>query len=116
MNDRMLQVNSMLQQTLAKILSENLEVPFDFFITVTRFDCGPDLKTANVFVSILPFNKAKDGLAFLIKSRYEIKGLLGKKINLKYTPNLTFIIDDAEEMATKIYSTLDEIKEDEKDA
>ena len=111
---RMLQVNSMLRQTLAKILSENLEVPFDFLITITKVDCSPDLKNANIFVSILPFNKSKDGLTFLINSRHEIKDLLGKNINLKYTPKLTFIIDDSEEMANEIYSTLDNIREERK--
>lgn len=109
--DRMLQVNSMLQKALGEIISQKLETPFDLLITVSLVKCGADLKTASVFVSILPFNKSKEGLAFLINHRHEIRGLLGKHIHLKFTPTLTFKIDDREEFTDDMYSKLDEISE-----
>ncbi len=106
---RILQVNSMLQKALAEIISQNLEVPFDFFLTITRLDCGSDLKTAKVFVSVLPFSKAEEGIKFLVNNRHETQGLLGKKIKLKFTPRLNFVLDDTEQTASEIYQTLDDL-------
>jgi ribosome-binding factor A len=111
MSDRMLQVNSLLQQTLARVLSEKIEIPFDFFVTISNIDCGSDLKTAKVFVSILPFNKSQEGVGFLIRKRHEIQAELGKNIKLKFTPKLDFKLDESEQQAEEIFKTLDDIKE-----
>ena len=107
--NRMLKVNAMLQQTIAQILAENIEVPFEFLITVTHIKCGSDLKTATVFISVLPVDKSSEALAFLINSRHEIQHLLGENIHLKFTPKLKFRIDDSEEKTAAIYQTIDNL-------
>ena len=112
MTNRMPQVNAELQKAISTILSQNIEVPFEYMISIIQVDCAPSLRTAKIYVSVLPFNKKDEGLGFLIRQKNEIRGLLGKKIHLKFTPDLTFIFDDREEFADQIYTTLDEIRED----
>lgn len=107
MKDRMTQVNELIQRTLAEIFSQTLEIPFEYFVSVTRVSCSSDLKTARVFLSVLPFAKARDGLVFIIRNKNHIQKLLGEKINIKFTPILHYCLDDSEEKASKVYEVID---------
>ncbi len=103
------QVNEHIQKVLSELFSLEIEIPTEFFISISKVKCAPNLRSAQVFVSILPFDKASDGLDFLKKNRKLIQGLFGKKINLKYTPILKYEIDDTEERTDKIYSIIDNL-------
>ncbi len=103
----MSQINSLLMQALSEIFIEKMEIPFDFFITVTKAQSARDLKSAKIYLSVLPFNKSKEGMAWIINRRKIIQEYLGKQINLKYTPKLTFLHDDSEENASRIYEIMD---------
>lgn len=109
MIDRMTQVNELIQHTLAEIFSQTLEIPFEYFVSVTRVSCSSDLKTARVFLSVLPFAKAEEGLAFIIRNKNYIQKLLGEKINIKFTPILHYCLDNTEEKATEVYKVIDNL-------
>lgn len=109
MNERMLQVNEKVHHILAELFSQGIEIPIEFFISVVKVDCAPDLRSAKVYVSILPFPKSEEGLQWLIDNRKQIQGLFGKKANLKYTPMLKFIIDESEQTADEIFSIMDKL-------
>jgi len=103
-------VNSFLQEKISEILTQKVEVPFDFLITITKVNCSSDLKTAQVFVSVLPIAKAEEALKFLNNRRREIQKFLAKDWRLKFLPVLTFFNDDTEEFAQNIYETLDNLE------
>ena len=110
MNDRMEQVNGMLHQRLAEVFSQKVEVPFEFFITITKIDCSKDLKHARVFLSILPFDKSQKALGWIIKNRGEIQKQLSKLLkNFRNTPKLKYIIDETEEKSNEIYDLIDNL-------
>jgi ribosome-binding factor A len=110
MSNRHLQIDEFIRGALAEVLSKEIEVPFDFLITVTGVEAAPDLKTANVTISILPFSKSEDGMAFLINNRKEIQRQLGLKTKkLRKTPVMRFIMDEAEEKASNIHRILDNL-------
>jgi len=107
---RLDQINEKLQHTLAEVLSTEIELPFDFLVSVTNFKCSSDLKNARVSLSILPFNKAQDGMNWIIAHRKEIQYQLGlKNKRLHHTPVMHFVLDTAEEKASEIYSIMDKI-------
>ena len=103
-------VNAALQQIIAEILFQKLEVPLGLLLTVTRVDCSTDMKNAKAYISVLPFDKSEEGMHFLTQNRKEIQSLFGKKVKIKYTPILRFILDDSEEAASKIYQALDNLE------
>lgn len=103
------QINEKVHHILAELFSQGIEIPVEFFISVVKVACAPDLRTAKVFVSILPFVKSEEGLQWLIDNRKQIQGLFGKKANLKYTPMLRFVIDESEEGADEIFSIMDKL-------
>jgi ribosome-binding factor A len=105
---RVEQINDQLHQTLAEILSTAIELPLDFLVSVTKFECEPNLQTAKVSLSILPFNKAQDGMNWVIAHRKEIQYQLGLRMKrLHHTPVMRFYMDDTEEKVSEIYSLID---------
>jgi ribosome-binding factor A len=108
MSERMLQVNSLLMEKLGEIFSQILEMPTEFFITISKVDTSSDLKTAKINLSVFPHDKSEDGLVFVIRHKRLIQKELGKRIKLKYTPKLFFSIDNTEEKVDQIYRLMDE--------
>ena len=107
---RLDQIDEQLQQTLAEVLSTEIELPLDFLVSVTKFECSSDLHTAKVSLSVLPFNKAQDGMNWVIAHRKEIQYQLGlKNKRLHHTPVMRFVLDNTEEKASEIYSIIDKI-------
>ena len=106
---RLQQINSTLQKNIGLIMSEKIESPFDFLTTITHVECSPDMKEAKVLVSVLPFAKAEDALHFLNGQKREIQRLLGQTLKMQFTPRISFLIDDTEEFAHKIYNEIDNL-------
>ena len=108
MSDRLLQVNSLLAQSLGEIFSESLELPTNLLATISRVETGADLKTANVYISVLPFSMTTEALAHIIRQRKYIQRELGRKIKLKFTPVINYKADDTEERVSHINRIIDE--------
>ena len=111
MSRRLPQLNAAMQQLIAEIISQKIEVPFEYFVTVTKVDCAPDIKTAKVFISVLPFSQAEEGLKFMRRQRAEIQRHLAPKMKTKFLPILNFFLDDSNEVANNIYSQLDALEQ-----
>ena len=108
MSDRLLKINSVMEHTLGEIFTRELEPPTDFLISISRVETGGDLRTANVYLSILPFNKSEDGLAFVIRHKKDLQRELARRVKLQFTPKITFLIDDTQERVAKINQLIDE--------
>lgn len=120
--NRQKRVAEEIRQILAGIFSRG-----DFFspelrdrsITITQVNVSPDLRNALIFVMPLGGKDTQEILAYLKKYRGELRYLLSKEIQLRYIPNLKFILDDAIEQAAKINALFAKIKptndEDEKE-
>lgn len=75
-------------------------------ITISQVRVSPDLKNASVFASPLGGGQQDDVVKALNHAAPHIRGLLGKKIDLKYTPALKFLSDDTFAEAQKIDAIL----------
>jgi len=63
-------------------------------ITVGEVRCSPDLKVATAYVLPLGGRDADRVLAALERSRGELRRLVTRAINLKYSPELRFRLDE----------------------
>ena len=95
-SNRQLRVGELVRRTLSDILAkediydETLEnIP----ITVSEVRCSSDLKLAKVYVIPLGGKNLKQVVLALGKRKGEIRKLLGKKLNMKFVPDLRFIED-----------------------
>ena len=116
---RLVRVNELLKREIAEDLYRNfLMSDFDAAaITVTRVECAPDLHDANVFVSIFGHeNERNRMIGYLNRHRQEIIRLMIKRVKLKYTPRLHFILDESIEGGDHILSLLAEMERKNPDA
>ncbi len=71
-------------------------------ITVTEVRASPDLKNATVYCTTLGGREVDAAIAKLNEAAPAVRGVLGRKIDLKYTPTLVFRRDDSFDEAGKI--------------
>ncbi len=116
---RLVRVNELLKREIAEDLYRNFSMSdFDASaLTVTRVECTPDLRDANVFVSIFGHEDERDRMiSYLNRHRQEIVRLMVKRVKLKYTPRLHFILDESIEGGDQILSLLAELERENPDA
>jgi ribosome-binding factor A len=107
MKYRKLRVQDLFKEEVALIIQREIRDPGMGFVTVLGVKMSDDLKNAKVYLSIYGNEEEKAAtLAALKRSRSYIKFLLGKKIQLRYMPELHFIIDDTYEKAARIEEIL----------
>lgn len=106
-NNRQGRIDEEFKKEISSIINYALKEPtVTGLISVTRVKVTPDLKYAKVWVSILNAKNTEETLKGLSKSSGFIRSELAKRINLRYTPELTFVIDDSLEYGAKIDSIL----------
>lgn len=109
-SNRLGRIDEELKKEISNIINYELNNPkITGMISVTRAKITPDLKYAKVYVSILNAKNTKDTLANLKKSSGFIRSEIAKRINLRITPELIFVLDDSMEYGAKIDQILKEI-------
>ena len=82
-------------------------------IAVAEVEVTPDLKQARVFVSVIGDDSQRDKVLRLLGERRGLlQSRLGKRVVLKYTPQLVFSADDSVERGVHILSLLDQVEEE----
>ena len=95
MSVRMDRVASLLREEISIILQRELPEPGDGFMTVTDVRMTPDLKIAKVYVSILGSHEVREKtMKMLENQKSHIRGVLGSRIRLKFTPSIHFYQDE----------------------
>lgn len=112
-NNRLGRIDEEFKKEMSSIISYELKEPkVTGLVSVTRVKVTPDLRYAKVWVSILNAKNTEETLEGLKKSAGFIRAELAKRINLRYTPELSFVIDDSLEYGAKIDSILKDIIKD----
>lgn len=110
---RLVRVNELLKREIAEDIHRNFSLSdFDTAaVTVTRVECAPDLRDANVYVSIFGHENERDRMInYLNRHRQEVIRLMIKRVKLKYTPRLHFVLDESIEGGDRILSMLAEME------
>ncbi|MCF7818720.1 MAG: 30S ribosome-binding factor RbfA [Kiritimatiellales bacterium] len=110
---RLVRVNELLKREIAEDIHRNFSLSdFDCgSVTVTRVECASDLRDANVFVSIFGHEQERNRMiGHLNRHRQEIVRLMIKRVKLKYTPRLHFVLDESIEGGDRVLSMLAEME------
>ena len=110
---RLVRVNELLKREIAEDVHRNFSLTdFDTAaVTITRVECTPDLRDANVFVSIFGHEEERDGMiSHLNRHRQEVVRMMVKRVKLKYTPRLRFVLDESIEGGDRILAMLAEME------
>jgi len=107
MKFRKLRIQDQLREEISLIIQREIKDPGVGFVTILEVKMTNDLKIAKVYCSVYGEDEdKKKTLDALQRSKGYIKFLLGKRIQLKYMPDLVFILDDTFEKAARIEDIL----------
>ena len=114
-SNRMDKVNEEFKRELSKIIDQDLKNPnITGLISVTKVKTSSDLKNAKVYISILGSKSKKNTLEGLKNASGFIRSELAERVNLRYTPELVFELDETLEYGAKIDSILKELNNNDK--
>lgn len=100
-----------IKKEISDILRNDLKDPRIGFVTITMVDVTPDLRYAKVFASVLGNEKQqKETSEVLTRATGRIRSELGRRIRLRYVPEISFKLDNSIERGTRIIKIMDEIK------
>lgn len=105
-------VADQIRMEVADILARKTKDPRVGFMTVTGVDLSPDLRVAKVFVTTLQEGKEEESaLQGLGHALGFIRAELGRRMNLRYIPELIFCRDRSEQRGNRIDQLLDSLHE-----
>ncbi len=107
---RSARVGDLIREEIADIIMNKIKHKTLGFVTVTGAKVSDDLRHATVYLSVLNDEEGGRTVRKLNSSVSFIKGELGRRLKMKYVPELTFKIDESIEYGRKIDRLLDEVK------
>ena len=112
-NTRMIRINDEIKKEVSTILRGDLKDPRVGVITsFLKVDTTNDLKYCKIFVSILGDDEKKEEvMQVLNRASGFVRSLIAKRINLRVTPEIKFILDDSLEYSFKINKIIREIND-----
>ena len=110
-------VNAEVQRELSNILRGGIKDPRVAPLTsVVAVEVAPDLKTCKAYISVLADEeRANAVLAGLKSAEGYIRRELARTVNMRNTPQITFIVDQSIEYGVNISKKIDEVTRDLKD-
>lgn len=113
LSQRQLKVGELIKLALIDVLRKGKAKDprlFEASITITEVKVTADLQIANCYV--MPFNSKlseKELIDALEQSRYDLRGLVTKKVRLKFSPELKFFYDHGMQNSHDINSLLNKV-------
>ncbi len=105
-------INSEVQKELSTIIRSEIKDPrINPMTSVTAVIVSPDLKTCKAYISVLGDEKSQtDTIKGLKSAEGYIRGLIAKSINLRNTPEITFVLDQSIEYGVHMSELIDQVK------
>ena len=110
-------INDEVRRALAAIVREVKDPRISPLTSVTGTEVAPDLKTCKVYVSVYGDPEAGTRTMEGLKSASRfIRGELARKVNLRNTPELTFVLDDSIAYGVAMSHRIDEVTAKDREA
>ena len=106
-----IRINEEVLRYLSEIIRSEIKDPrINPMTSVVSVEVAPDLKTCKAYISVLgDVQSQKDTLTELRNAEGYIRRSLAKNLNLRNTPQITFIIDQSIEYGVHMSHLIDEV-------
>lgn len=106
-------INEEIKKEVSSIIQNDIKDPrLSAMVSITNVDVTKDLRYAKIFVSIFGSEESKqESIEALKSSAGFVRREVGNRINLRYTPQILFEIDNSIEHGMHINQILHDIKE-----
>lgn len=100
-------LNETVREAVASILLDDISDPRLELVTVTTARVSSDLMVANIYVTAHGDDERyAEVLAGLESAKGRIRSLLGRRVKMRFTPELHFFIDDSVDEGMRINEAL----------
>ena len=109
-SNRINRINEEIQKELSSLI-RNLKDPRiqNTMISITRVETTPDLRYTKVYVSFLQEDRASDALKGLQSAAGYLRRELGSALNLRYTPQIMWALDDSITYGAKMLALINSL-------
>jgi len=112
MSERTKQLDELLRQEIAEIVTREVGDPRIGFVTITNVETARDLRHALVWASVIGQPAERDAtIAALGRAMPFVRRELGRRLRLKRIPDLHVRLDDTAERGTRVLQLLHELEE-----
>jgi len=110
---RLARLESLLKREISDIIRREInDVEFGL-TTITKVILSGDLQHAKVYVSIYDKeDKQQQLMRHLKNSSRFVKGIVGRRVRMRYVPDIDFIQDKSMEEADRIFKIMQDIKKE----
>ena len=115
MSRRIDRVNELLRHVISQLLARQTKDPrLQGVISITRVSTSDDLRGAEVFLSVMGDQATKQTALDGIRSASTfLRRELRQRLTMRYTPFLTFSLDESFEATEHILGIMDRIREED---
>lgn len=108
-------VSDLLKEEISQMLLREVKDPHIGFITITDVEVSKDLQVAKVYYTILGDEKQlRESAQALNRASRFIKRQLGKRLRMRYIPDIIFKYDHSLEYGNRIDDILSHLENSEK--
>jgi len=109
--NRVRKVEVAIQKEFSEILQRDIKDPRIEFVTVTKVKVTPDLRIANIYISIYGSDEEKEqSIKGLESAKGYIRSLFAKRLELRFTPEIRFLFSKSIEEGIRISKLISELK------
>lgn len=110
LSNRMIRVNEEIKRELSLIIRDDLKDPrIDKLVTVVKTHTTSDLKHCQAYISVLNDSAKEDTMTGLNSSIGFIRKELARRLNLRNTPEIKFVLDNSLEYSMHMDKLFKEI-------
>ncbi len=103
-------VSEQIHQVMSEVLQTRVRDPRLAQVTVTGVEVTPDLRMATVYVTSLGDNEARQqAIKGLEHAASYLRRELAQRVDLRYMPELSFVLDESWQRAARIEALLDQL-------
>ncbi len=107
-------IQDFIRQEVSDIIQKEIKDPGLGFITIIDVKMTEDLKYAKIYYSVFGTDEEREKtVQALRRARGYIKHLLGKRISLRYMPDISFLLDTEEERARRVDELIEKVKKED---
>lgn len=107
-------INGEVMKELSLIIRQEIKDPRIHMMTsVTSVEVAPDLKTCKAYISVMGSDEEKkDTIAGLRSAEGYVRRQLAKRLNLRNTPEIQFVLDRSIEYGVHMSRLIDEVNKE----
>ena len=114
MSNRTIRIAELVQRELGAYLHTKYKQEA-VAITVAGVEVAPDMKTGKIFFSVFGNEDViNDRFRWLLRKRAELRRELAQRIQIKFSPDWIFQLDQAVERGNRVLDLLDDLAREEK--